>query len=99
MQHSCCANARASNEQPESRSLLIVFKVTNCVAKRLRKNSRLHLFWGGAALQRCGKRSILIAPLGAEAGHSAMADLQRPLLVGSFKVKDLAGSFCQVFEK
>ena len=32
----------------------------------LRKNSPSYLFLGGAALQRCGKRFVLIAPLGAE---------------------------------
>src|ERR1019366_6903343 len=35
---------------------------------RLRKNSTLHLILGGAALQRCGDPSRLIAALAAEAG-------------------------------
>jgi hypothetical protein len=32
----------------------------------LLKNSLLHLILGGAAVYRCDKRCILIAPLGAE---------------------------------
>jgi hypothetical protein len=32
----------------------------------LRKNSTLPLLLGGAALQRCEKRFVLITPLGAE---------------------------------
>jgi len=35
-------------------------------ALEVAENSPLRLFLGGAALQRCGKRFVLIAPLGAD---------------------------------
>jgi uncharacterized membrane protein YidH (DUF202 family) len=45
----------------------------------LRKNSTLSLFLGGAALQRCDKRFVLIAPLGAEVTLLATEEFFRSL--------------------
>jgi hypothetical protein len=48
----------------------------------LRKNSILSLLSGGAALQRCGKRVVLIAPLGAEVAlFAAEGFFPQPLLL------------------
>ena len=41
-------------------------------SSRLRKNSMLHLFLGGAALQRCGNCTVFSAALAAEVAHSAL---------------------------